>query len=480
MSTPESSPSLFTKLTSLKALLYTILFFEGYVVLSSELLAIRQLLPFTGSGTDTVAIIIGAVLVPLALGYYQGGKFKPTATKRIRSKLLFNFLIAMVFLTPGLSYIFISDFMVRLNMIGLEDRYTQTAIYTLVFLICPIYLLGQTVPLLSHFFKHHSHNQMAESTGKILLFSTLGSFGGAIITTLVIMPKFGVDAAVSLNMIILMTLIFLLGKDGQRKHIKKAICITLFALLINSGFILRGADIYVNTPYNTIKVKEKDGDRLLALNHAYSSLYTHDGRKFPYIEYVEEISFAGRPESRPPLDLLVLGTGGFTFGAENTLDNFDYVDIDKELKAIAEEKILQKKLTPNKHFHALPARAFIAQTDKKYDVIFIDAYTSKYNIIPGYLATQEFFQSVKDLLKEDGTVIANMIISPKYDTDLSRNLDATFRSVFPFALVNFMSEAQGLNYENYRANGMYVYRHVPNRPQPSIYIDQHESSAFDN
>ena len=41
---------------------------EGYVVLAVELLAIRQLTPYVGNATDTVAIVIAAVLLPLAFG----------------------------------------------------------------------------------------------------------------------------------------------------------------------------------------------------------------------------------------------------------------------------------------------------------------------------------------------------------------------------------------------------------------------------
>ena len=47
---------------------------EGYVVLAVELLAIRQLTPYVGNATDTVAIVIAAVLLPLAFGYEAGGR----------------------------------------------------------------------------------------------------------------------------------------------------------------------------------------------------------------------------------------------------------------------------------------------------------------------------------------------------------------------------------------------------------------------
>ena len=56
--------------------LFFVIFLEGFVVLSLELLAIRLTIPFVGSGTDTISIIIAAVLLPLAFGYYRGGQFK--------------------------------------------------------------------------------------------------------------------------------------------------------------------------------------------------------------------------------------------------------------------------------------------------------------------------------------------------------------------------------------------------------------------
>ena len=47
---------------------------EGYAVLAVELIAIRQLTPYVGNATDTVAIVIAAVLLPLAFGYEAGGR----------------------------------------------------------------------------------------------------------------------------------------------------------------------------------------------------------------------------------------------------------------------------------------------------------------------------------------------------------------------------------------------------------------------
>ena len=79
---------------------------EGYVVLAVELLAIRQLTPYVGNATDTVAIVIAAVLLPLAFGYEAGGRSGLGAGDEfgVRRRLARNLLIAALILGLGLSH----------------------------------------------------------------------------------------------------------------------------------------------------------------------------------------------------------------------------------------------------------------------------------------------------------------------------------------------------------------------------------------
>ena len=96
---------MFSKWSKLTSILFIVIFLEGYIVLASEILAIRQVTSYVGSGADTVSIIIAAVLMPLAFGYYVGGNFKPTFNKKgqwisIRRKLIRNVVIAACFLLP--------------------------------------------------------------------------------------------------------------------------------------------------------------------------------------------------------------------------------------------------------------------------------------------------------------------------------------------------------------------------------------------
>jgi spermidine synthase len=83
---------------------------------------------------------------------------------------------------------------------------------------------------------------------------------------------------------------------------------------------------------------------------------------------------------------------------------------------------------PNLTIHAQDGRYFLANTDKTYNVIAVDAYRPPY--IPFHLTTQEFFQEIYDHLSEDGVVAIN---AGRTSTDYSlvEALGTTMKSVFP-------------------------------------------------
>ncbi|MCB1563697.1 MAG: fused MFS/spermidine synthase [Alphaproteobacteria bacterium] len=462
-------------------LLLTIIVLEGYVVLSTELLAIRLTIPFVGSGTDTVSIIIAAVLMPLAFGYYAGGQFRPRRFGKhfltIRKKLVLNIVISMGILLVGLSYPLLRSFFPVLAQSGIDGRLAQTAVYAALFLATPVYLLGQTIPLISNFF---SKDELSRITGRILFFSTLGSFMGATVSTLVLMSTIGVHYTAAVNFGILTLLAFLLSKKKTGELPLFALLIAIIATLLNSGTVLRSLHVVKDNRYNTIAVYEHDGERYLTINHNNSSLYTNAGRKHPYIHFIENNILKDVWNRVPPKNILVIGAGGFTLGFEDRTNSYDYVDIDGDLKEIAETYILKEPLLPNKHFHAVPARAFLTQKGKNYDLIVLDAFLGR-TTMPEHLITREFFEQVKARLNTHGIVVANFITSPGFVTPFSRHIDNTFRSVFPHISRHVIGE----NYmpwdtnPNIMANIMYIYNDQPGADASKIYTDDKNTAYMD-
>ena len=83
---------------------------------------------------------------------------------------------------------------------------------------------------------------------------------------------------------------------------------------------------------------------------------------------------------------------------------------------------------PRLHVFTADGRPYLAGTDKRYDIIAVDAYHQPY--IPFYLATEEFFRLVRDHLAPGGAVALNVAAVPG-DERLSDALGTTMLTQFP-------------------------------------------------
>lgn len=422
-------------------LLFLVIFIEGYVVLATELLAIRLLIPFVGSGTETISIIISAVLLPLAIGYHLGGgAFKKhflstarsgKAARSVRRILQRNIIIALAILTLSLSYSFVELFFVNLGNHGIHNRLLQTCIYSLIFLVTPVFILGQTVPLISNYFSRH---KLSEITGKMLFFSTTGSFFGSVFSTIVLMTFAGVHITVIITLMLLALISLLLSR--RILCLQTLLCVLIISLLvaINSGVMMNRMRIVADNAYNTVQifVKTADQSKTMIVNRSFSSHISKDPNdRFPYVAYIEDNFIAPLNKANgQPRDILILGAGGFTFGLYDAVNNYTFVDIDKSLQSLAEARFLPGKLAENKHFVAASARAFVHSESKQYDLIVIDTYTNAISI-PMETTTQEFFQDTKKRLKNNGILVANILSSPTFSDAFTVRYNNTFNSVFP-------------------------------------------------
>src|SRR4051812_20258839 len=331
---------------------------EGYGVLAVELLAIRQLTPYVGNATDTVAIVIAAVLLPLAFGYAAGGRSGLRAGDEagVRRRLTLNLLIAVLILGLGLSHPSLAAFFEAIETMGVTHRLTQTALYAGLFLVWPIYLLGQTVPLVSRCFQGVD---LPRSTGTMLFVSTLGSFLGSVASTLVLMSFPGVHNTVMVTLGLLLGLAALVGWRGERRHAVAAAGIALGVLALNNGGVMRAYGIVSDNQYSQVRIRTDPAEdsRLLIVNNSPSSkLAARPEDRFAYVRFIET-EVIGRLDPARAHRILVIGVGGFTIGLEDRRNAYTYVDIDPALKPVSEEHFLGRPLTPNKTFVPESARA---------------------------------------------------------------------------------------------------------------------------
>lgn len=438
-------------------LLITLVLIEGFVTVSVEVLTIRQLIPFVGNNVVVTSLIIGFFLLFLALGYQRGGYQLGDSQAILRR----NFLLAAALLGIGLCYPVIQFLFSFLTRLGFNELWVL-AIYLLLITSPLVYLLGQTVPIAAHLFPG---DQVGAISGRVLFISTIGSFLGSVMTTLLLMNWLGVGFTIFVDFVLLAGLILLVSTHF---HGTLVILIVLMGVTysLNVGYN-RSAFIADNKYGNYLVVERKTGGLDLLVNNSYSSYLGPNGENFWYIETIRRILF-DEAEFRDR-DILVLGAGGFTLSQPDDDNRFTYVDIDEAIK-----DIVAHHFNPaiQGQFIAADARTFVMGQGPKYDAIVSDAYLNRISI-PDYLLTVEHFRNLAGRLKKGGIAVFNFIINPFMSDDYSLRVDNTLRAVFNHCM------AVPRFYRNAATNVVYACRNPTDNPDRSVYTDDLNAAGLD-
>ncbi|MDF1684959.1 MAG: fused MFS/spermidine synthase [Legionellaceae bacterium] len=449
-----------------RAFIFLLLLTEGFITISLEILSIRQLLPFVGSSVIVTSLIIGVFLLFLSFGYYLGGN----CNKKHFEKLQFNFNIAACFAGIGLSYAFCEVFFFMGDHFFTQQRLFSLLIYLLLVLAPVVLLLGQTIPITTNFFKQSdSVNKISSQT---LFLSTLGSFLGAVLTSLILLNYLGVGESVLFNALLLLTLSLALAfKIKKHRGTQLFIVMVTASCLYNLNIHHEKQHFNLTNNYANYHVQHETNNHVntsyLWINNALMSSMDETNKSAEYIEIVKNIVF--NELALKEKEILVVGAGGFSFSYENTFNNhFTYIDIDKNIQQITEKYFLRHPIKGT--FVAADARIHFNQKTNNYDLIFSDPY-SKYNI-PSSLLTKEYFESLKQHLNLNGYAVFNIIADPFLRDAYSKRIDNTLSAVFK----NCMK--QPLKYQS-PSNIIYVCQKNINENDAYIYTDNNNRSSMD-
>ena len=396
----------------------TLLFVEGFVGLSYQMLYIRQMVPVIGSNIIIVSWIVGMFLLFLAIGYRQGGRF----SGNVKNKLAKNFIIAGILSGLGLSNFFVSIFFEVFSVFG---HYYSLILYSSLIVAPTAYLLGQTLPLITN---HMPENVVSKVSGDVLFFSTIGSFLGAVLGTNILVHYLGVAETIFISTFALLLLACFLNKKAFVATFVFIPILFIFTIQYqNQNYI--ETNEYGSYSIRYFKFYDVDGKFFMS-NGSLSSFIGDKGEKVGYIKTVRDILF--NKLALENKDILTLGAGGFILSHEINNNNFTYVDIDPEIKRIVEEHYLEEPI--NGEFVGEDARNYLIKNEKKYDLIFLDAYTGMASI-PEHLSTTEFFQLVKNNLKEDGILLINSIADFSFESKFSRAFIESVSQSFPYCYI---------------------------------------------
>ena len=431
-------------------LLYMTAFAGGLVSLGAELAASSLLRPHFGTANLVWATIIGLILLYLTAGHLIGGRW---ADRTPRRSTLYQ-ILAWAGFTVGLVP-FAARPLLALAAPGFESFRVAllggSFIAVLILFSVPITLLGCITPFVIRL----SVKDVSDSgrvAGRVYAVSTLGSFLGAFLPDLVLVPTIGTqNTFVVLSLTLLAVACLGLLKSSWRPALPQLVLYLALPLIIALlAFGLRnrpvkadrpGEVIYeTESPYNYIQVVEQDnGCRHLLLNEGggIHSVTCPDRLETPGPwDYFLIGPYFNAPPHRPEdvdsvaLIGLAAGTTAHQFTEVYGAIPIDGVEIDPEIVRVGKQYFGMTQ--PNLDPIVADGRAFLARTEQAYSVIGVDAYRLPY--IPPHLTTVEFFQQAHDRMTHDGVLVINVGRAAE-DYRLVRAIVATLLHVFPSAHV---------------------------------------------
>lgn len=418
-----------------KYILEIAVFACGAVVMIFELVGSRVLGPYFGTSIFVWTSLIGIILGSLSLGYYLGGKI---ADKKASFNNL-SFIIFFAAVSIGLT-ILIKDYLLSTlasNFTGIK----ATSVFASLVLFLPTsVLLGMVSPYAVKL-KISSLNTFGTVVGNLYAISTVGSIVGTFLSGFYLIPHFGTNKLLIILVVILVVISLLLS---AKKHADIKISALIVAII---GWIMIGAfnNIFgnnlvdIDSTYNRIWIydhnDEKTGKeiRTFLINNGNSSamfLNNDDELVFEYTKYYH-LAKHFNPDFKTTL---MIGGAGYSYPKDFLLKypeaTIDVAEIDPKVTELA-KKYFNLRENPRLNIFHEDGRVYLNKTQKKYDVIFGDAFSSHYSL-PYQLTTKEAIQKKYDALSDKGIVILNIISSIEGEKgQFLRAEYATYKNIFP-------------------------------------------------
>jgi spermidine synthase len=414
--------------------LYVLVFVVGTASLGAEIAAARLMAPFFGASTIIWANTIGVVLVSLSIGYWLGGKLGDRHPDVRRLCLVVAAAAALIAIVPFAARPFFEVATDALDEIS-AGAFVGSLVGVLFLIAVPVVLLGTCSPWAIRLAVPDVEHS-GRTAGRLYAISTVGSLLGTMLAALVLIPFIGTQRTF-LAFAVALGLVAAAGLGWRYLAVPAALAVA-FAIPIGTVKATEGERVLwegeSEEQYIRVVEDEDDGERALELNEgqAVHSLYRPDS----YLTDNVWDGYLVAPWAvidEPPERIAILGNAAGTtaraYGHYFPETEVDGVEIDAKLTELG-ERYFDLDNPKLEVFHE-DARPWLEDSEGDYDVIMVDAYRQPY--IPFYLATEEFFELVRDRLAPGGVVVVNAG-HPEGNDDLEKVLSATMAEVFPTVL----------------------------------------------
>ena len=427
--------------------LYITEFFAGMAVMAVELGASRLLAPYFSSSQIVWTIIIGTIMIAMALGNVVGGKWADKDADP--AKLFRRILISAVWIAfiPVLGkYIILAITGLMIVTVSTGLLIWSSLITCMVIFVFPLFLLGTVTPSLIKY----TISDIEESgsvAGRLGACNTIGSIIGTFLPTFVTIPSVGTGMTFLIFAGILLVIGLLFFISRKTKLILSTVCTILYVIACIFGhtshfaFWISDLTYEGESVYNYLQVTDTEWATSLSTNVLFGvqsiKMKTGNltGMYYDYALAAPAMTLGYEDENEiitgtdtPDILILGMGTGTFAVQCEKYFPgcNITGVEIDDKITDLAHEYFdLPEDIT----VYTYDGRAFLEADAGKYDVILVDAYQDI--TIPFQMSSSEFFNLVKDHLKDNGVMVMNMNMHGNGETDITTYLSDTVASVFP-------------------------------------------------
>ena len=433
--TPTPTPSRSSRATHL--FLGLVCFLAGASIMVVEISAFRLLAPFFGNTVFTSTALIGVILVAFSIGGYLGGWL---ADRKMALDLIGWLLAGAAVLTLFIPALHMA-FSLRMSASGVI---AGPVMISLLLFAMPGILLGAISPASVRFYSlADKDSHVGAAAGTISMLGSLGSFVGTFLSGFFLLSTFGVRSiflGTGILLLLLAVAAFIMARNSQKQMLPIVLSGVIAGVVgwSSAPAKMRGVIYEHESFYHHISVLEEGETpnrvRTLVLDSTQEGAVNADTGALT-LGYQEYWKLALLRESEKVESALFIGAGAFGM-PENVSREFpqaeiDVVEIDPQVIEVG-RKFFKLDEHPGVKAHAADARRFLHLAgDKKWDLVFGDAYNGKH-AIPSHLATQEFFQQIDDHLLPQGVFIMNIIASVNGpQSELTAGMMTTLRAVFP-------------------------------------------------
>lgn len=398
-----------------------------------ELVGSRVLGPYFGTSIFVWTGLIGIIMGSLSIGYYLGGKIAD-------KKPNFDSLSLIIFLAAtsiGIT-IFIKDFL----LIALQFNFTDiriSSVFASIILFLPASILLGIVSPYAVKLKMKDLNTSGSTVGNLYAISTAGSIIGTFLSGFYLIPHFGTN---KLLIILSITLIFISLALSVKEYAKMKFSIfTIFVIVwcITNEFNYiskKNEFIDIDTSYNRIWIynyKHQTGKlaRVMGINNEnHSSMFLESEELVSEYTKYYDLAEHFNPNFKKTL---IFGGAGYSYPKHFLLKypeaTMDVVEIDPRVTELA-KKYFRLKEDPRLTIYHEDGRVYLNKTEKKYDVIFGDAFGSHYSL-PYQLTTKEAVQKEYNILNNEGVVVLNLVSAINGEEgQFLRAEYATYKNIF--------------------------------------------------